>query len=263
MFGALRRWRRRRLLERLVIPDDLWADALATLPYLDGRDPATRQRLRELATLFLHEKSIVGARDFEVTPAMRVTIAAQACVLVLELGLEWYRGWENIVVYPSEFTPRHTYEDDAGVVHESDESFTGEAMHGGPVLLSWPDVLASGEWHATGMNLVIHEFAHKIDMLSGDADGRPPLHPGMSASQWCDVMRAAYEDFCARVDRGEDTAIDPYAAEHPSEFFAVLSEVFFAEPTLLRREYPHVYDLLRRLYRQDPAPSVGGNRGPA
>jgi Mlc titration factor MtfA (ptsG expression regulator) len=102
------------------------------------------------------------------------------------------------------------------------------------------------------MNLVIHEFAHKLDMLDGDADGVPPLHSGMSRAQWRAVLAEAYEHFCARVERGAITTIDPYAAEHPSEFFAVASEVFFAEPAVLRAAYPAFYDELCRFYRQDP-----------
>ena len=129
----------------------------------------------------------------------------------------------------------------------------GESMLGGPVVLSWPDVEASADWQGSGMNLVIHEFAHKIDMRDGDANGCPPLPPDMSAREWKLAFDAAYEDFAARVDEAEDTAIDPYAAEHPAEFFAVLSEVFFAEPSLLVDEYPDVYRAFAGFYRQDPA----------
>ncbi len=103
------------------------------------------------------------------------------------------------------------------------------------------------------MNLVVHEFAHKIDMAHGEANGCPPLPAEMSAAAWTGALAAAYDDFAARVERGDDTAIDAYAAESPSEFFAVLSEVFFAEPALLRQDYPAVYEQFRKFYRQDPA----------
>jgi Mlc titration factor MtfA (ptsG expression regulator) len=126
-------------------------------------------------------------------------------------------------------------------------------MHGGPVILSWPDVAASADWDDAQMNLVIHEFAHKIDMRDGDANGCPPLADVASRRDWQRVMRAAYADFCVRVDAGEDTEIDPYAAENPGEFFAVLSEVFFADPLLLHHDYPDVYGEFARFYRQDPA----------
>ena len=143
--------------------------------------------------------------------------------------------------------------DEAGVVHVNDGPLAGEAMPGGPVALSWPDVEASADFEATGMNLVIHEFAHKLDMRDGDANGCPPLDPPLDTRRWKAVLSAAYDDFAARVDRDEETAIDSYAADSPAEFFAVLSEVFFASPVTLVREYPDVYRQLVAFYRQDPA----------
>ncbi|HEX2649205.1 MAG TPA: zinc-dependent peptidase, partial [Burkholderiales bacterium] len=134
------------------------------------------------------------------------------------------------------------------VVHEWDDELAGEAMPGGPVVLSW-DALAA----ASDINVVIHEFAHKLDMLNGTADGVPPLHVGMDRKAWIAAFDKAYEGFCDAVDRDKDTWLDPYAAEHVSEFFAVTSEAFFREPRETRRRYPDVYDQLRLFYRQDPA----------
>ena len=253
MWSAISRWRRRRILSRTAIPDELWHEAVALRPFVSIYDDEGLQRLRDKAVLFLHAKGIVGAQGHEVTPLQRVVIALEACVLVLELDMAFYDGFENVIVYPGEFVPEWEWEDEAGVVHRNDEPLAGEAMPGGPVVLSWPDVAASGDWQATGMNLVIHEFAHKIDMRNGDADGCPPLHAGMSTSAWSTTLTSAYDDFCARVDSDEPTRIDPYAAESPAEFFAVLSEVFFADPRLLRDEYPDVYRQFAAFYRQDPA----------
>jgi Mlc titration factor MtfA (ptsG expression regulator) len=253
MLDALRRWRRARVLQAAALPDALWEDAVATLPFLVFYAAGELAKLRDLVVLFLDAKGIIGARGHEVTPLQRVVIAIQACVPILNLDLSLYDGFENVVVYPDEFVPRWEWEDEAGVVHQMDDALAGEAMPRGPVVLSWPDVEASGNWDATGMNLVIHEFAHKIDMASGDANGCPPLPAGMQAAAWQHTLAAAYEDFCARQDRGEDTEIDPYAAESPAEFFAVLTEVFFADPLLLRDEYPDVYAQFARFYRQDPA----------
>ena len=126
-------------------------------------------------------------------------------------------------------------------------------MPRGPVVLSWPDVEASADWSTAGMNLVIHEFAHKLDMRSGEANGCPPLPAEMPPRSWQKAMNSAFEHFRKRVEGGEDTPIDPYAAESPAEFFAVLSEVFFADPTLLVQEYPKVYELFAWFYKQDPA----------
>ncbi len=163
-------------------------------------------------------------------------------------GLDSYRGWLGVIVYPGDFIiPRKQMSED-GVVHEFDDEVAGEAWEGGPVLLSWFDRPED----ADGMNVVIHEFAHKLDMLNGVPDGLPPLHEGMRRQAWIDAFEPAYADFCERVDAGEDTFIDPYAAESPAEFFAVTSEVFFETPDVLRAEYPAVYEQLKQFYRQDP-----------
>ena len=241
------------MLRKAAIPDPLWRDACAALPFLARYEAPELGRLRDLVVLFLDAKSIIGAQGHDVTPLQRTIIAIQACVPVLNLDLALYDGFENIVVYPGEFVPRREYEDEYGVVHRQDDALAGEAMHGGPVVLSWPDVEASADWDAAQMNLVIHEFAHKIDMHDGDANGCPPLPDDRTRREWQRVMRDAYTSFCERVDAGEETAIDPYAAESPGEFFAVLSEVFFAEADLLRSEYPSVYGEFARFYRQDPA----------
>lgn len=252
MFKAIRRWKQKRILATSEIPAPLWREALEELPFLAIYTEAELARLRQQVVLFLSAKSIVGASRFEVTPLMRVMIAIQACVLTLNLGPHYYDGWENVVVYPDEFITGLEYEDEAGVMHLRDEPLAGEAVPGGPVILSWPDVEASADWSGTGMNLVIHEFAHKIDMRNGEANGCPPLHPDMHRRAWQKAMTDAYEHFCRRVQDGEATEIDPYAAQSPAEFFAVLSEVFFAEPTLLQMEYPGVYRLFTQFYRQDP-----------
>jgi len=241
--GWLTDWRRRRVLEKHRIDDALWAEATRGLAFL----PPT-PRLRELVLLFLAEKQFSGTHGFEVTDPMRVSIAAQACLPILELGLDWYCGFTGIVVYPGDFRVRRVEADEHGVVHEWDDELAGEAMPGGPVVLSW-DATAND----SQINVVIHEFVHKIDMLNGVADGLPPLHAGMDEAAWSGAFREAYEGFCDAVERGRDTWLDPYAAEHPSEFFAVISEAFFQQAAETRRRYPDVYSQLKRFYRQDPA----------
>jgi len=252
VFETIRRWKQKRILATSAIPEPLWREALEALPFLAIYTEAELARLRQQVVLFLSAKSIVPARDFRVTPLMRVMIAIQACVLTLNLGPHYYDGWENVVVYPDEFITGLEYEDEAGVVHRRDEPLAGEAVPGGPVILSWPDVEASADWSSAGMNLVIHEFAHKLDMRGGEANGCPPLHPDMPRRIWQKTMAASYEHFRQRMEKGEETEIDPYAAESPAEFFAVLSEIFFVEPTLLQMEYLDVYRLFAQFYRQDP-----------
>jgi Mlc titration factor MtfA (ptsG expression regulator) len=241
--GWLSDWRRRRVLGKHRIDDALWHRATGKLRFLPSS-----AKLRDLVVLFLAEKEFVGAHGIEVGDAMRVSIAAQACLPVLELGLDWYRGWHGVVVYPGDFRVRRQETDEDGVVHEWDDELAGEAFPGGPVVLSW-DAAA----HDPAMNVVIHEFTHKLDMLNGAADGLPPLHPGMDPAAWTAAFSAAYEGFCDAVERGRDTWLDPYAAEHPSEFFAVVSEGFFTDAAEARRRYPDVYEQLKLFYRQDPA----------
>ena len=237
--GWLTDWRRRRVLKKHRLDDALWP-RLEFLP--------RSQKLKDLALLFLAEKQFTAVHGLHLTDAMRVSIAAQACLPILELGLDWYSGWTGVVVYPGDFRVRRSEVDEDGVVHEWDDELAGEAMPGGPVVLSW-DAAANDPY----MNVVIHEFAHKLDMLDGIADGRPPLHAGMDARAWRKAFDDAYQGLCDAVDRGRDTWLDPYASEHPSEFFAVVSEAFFEDPKETRRRYPDVYDQLKRFYRQDPA----------
>ena len=261
IFSALSAWRRRRVLATHALPDELWNEAVGLLPFLQPYGADDLRALRDRVVLFLADKAIVGARDFEVTPLMRVVIAIQACVLVLRMDAGAYDGWTNVVVYPDEFRPRIEYEDEAGVVHIRDHEIAGEAWQGGPVLLSWADVMASRDFAAAGMNLVIHEFAHKLDMRNGAPDGLPLLRSGMNVAVWNRVAAAAYQDFVHGVEAWEaegepgDAApvIDPYAADAPEEFFAVCSEMFFAAPEALRAIYPQYYAQLVIFYGQDLA----------
>lgn len=255
MLGRIREWRRRRALERNAIADALWRRVLSRFELFTGLDGEEEIRLRELATLILHEKSIHAAEGYAISDEMRVTIAAQAALVVLNLGIEWYRGWVEVIVYPDEFLPDHEYTDEHGIVHRLREPRTGESWEGGPLILSWADV-ESPDMEA-GYNVVIHEFAHKLDMLNGASDGLPPLHAGMTREAWSSALGAAYGDLCRRAESGDETALDPYACEGPDEFFAVASEAFFLIPDVLVSEYPEVYRQFREFYRQDPAARLG------
>jgi hypothetical protein len=251
MLEGFRNWRRERILRRSGLDDRQWRAVLERYPFTRALDREERARLRELVVLFLHEKSIVGAGGLTLRDEMRVSIAAQACMLIMNLDLGYYRGWIEVIVYPDEFVAEYDYVDEDGVAHHVRAPMTGESWLEGPVILSWADAeLRGGE---PGYNVVIHEFAHKIDMLNGEANGFPPLHRDMDRAAWSHAFGAAYEDFRGRVARGEPGAIDPYAAEHPSEFFAVLSEAFFETPAAVHEEYGEVYRLLAAFYRQDPA----------
>lgn len=265
--GLLRSWRRRRLLRRARIDEALWRSVIAGLPFLGYLDGVELARLRDMALVFLDEKEMHGAHGLVLADDVRLAIALQACLPVLNLGLNVYDGWIGIVVHPGEFKVRREEVDEAGVVHEWEDGLAGESWPGGPVVLSWDDV----RFGEAGYNVVIHEFAHKIDMLNGDADGYPFAHSGMQAKTWHAVLEESYGRFRAAVERGarharrrqdgtaaidergRELPFDPYAAEHPAEFFAVMSEEFFTDPLTLREEFPELYRQLALFYRQDPA----------
>ncbi|MCF1184128.1 zinc-dependent peptidase [Marichromatium gracile] len=250
--GALSQWWRARRIERVsrMFSTRDWESAWEALPLLAGFDPETAERLEALALEFLRTKRIECAQGVALTATERLRIALQAALPVLELGLDWYRGWYAVIVYPEEFVPEREVMDDDGVVWIEQEAKSGESWEQGPVILSWADVAAGGR--GEGYNVVIHELAHKLDMRAGAPNGCPPLHPGMSSADWQRDLAAAYADLCTRVEADEETAIDPYASESPAEFFAVTSEYFFEWPELLMETYPAVYAQLRAFYRQHP-----------
>lgn len=245
------RWRRRRLIANSRIPEPSWHAALTRLPLLRALSAEERAHLQNMAILFLHEKTFEGAGGLEVTDDMRLSVALQACLPILNLGIEWYRGWAAIIMYPGGFIPTQMYTDAAGVVHSSRRPLCGESWLRGPVVLSWPDVETQRPY---GHNLVLHEFAHKLDMRNGSANGMPPLHRGMNVKAWTHDFSQAFADLQARLARNETVApIDAYATKAPAEFFAVLSELFFAAPEVVIGCYPLIYGQLRNFYRQDPA----------
>jgi len=259
----------------VALPDDLWEAAVTSLPFVARISAEDQVRLRKLTGQLLATKEMAGAAGLELSAEIQLNIAVQACLPVLNLGLDWYRGWTSIVVYPGEFLVPRSLTDDDGVVHEYTEPIAGEAWDGGPLLLSWEDTQAAGTSDGEAYSVVIHEFAHKIDLLNGDADGVPPfsaaLHPGLDARLWRDTLADAYARFVAELEiierelprdiDPESSAADPYyshlpldayAAQDEGEFFAVSSEAFFVEPVRLERAFPHWYALLAAFFRQDP-----------
>lgn len=245
------RWRRARILKHTAFSESVWRATVAHYSFLRVLTDAELAQLKERVIGFLHEKAIHGAGNLIIRDEMRMAIAVQACILILNLEPACYRGWVEVIVYPDEFVADYEYMDENGVVHRVREPMSGESWLRGPVVLSWKDTEAAD--HGAGYNVVIHEFAHKLDMLNGDANGFPPLHADMSREAWSQAFAAAYEDFCRRVDRHEETLVDAYAADDPAEFFAVTSEAFFEIPQALQAGYPEVYRQLALFYRQDPS----------
>ena len=257
-----RSWQRSRedaALRRRAIPDDLWKRTLVRFPFLRWREAEDQLELRRLTSLFLDRKEFSAAGGLRLTDAMVVAIAAQAVLPVLKLGLARYDGFVGIVVHPDQVVARRAVHDDDGLVHEYDEPLAGEAVQGGPVMLSWRDVRAGGRSTSPGYNVVIHEFAHVLDMADGQPDGVPLLPPGLSRAAWLAVLEPQFEAFAKRIDNDDETALDPYGASSIDEFFAVASESFFVSPHALAREHAPLYELLGRFYLQDarawvPAP---------
>jgi Mlc titration factor MtfA (ptsG expression regulator) len=252
--ARLKARREQRIVQRRAIDDALWLQTLAALPFVARRSDADLTELRRLSSLFLHDKEFSGAGGLAVTDAMAVSIAVQACLPVLRIGLQPYRSFVGIVVHPDEVVAPREVVDDDGVVHQYDEVLTGEAMGGGPLMLSWTDVRDAGESADWAYNVVIHEFAHVLDMADGgEPDGAPPLPTLAERQRWRSVLETEYATFCQWLDDGIETVLDPYGAEAIDEFFAVAAEAFFVAPEAMRAEHPALYDLLAGYFRQDPA----------
>jgi len=257
------------------IPSPLWEQTLAEHPFVQRLTGADDPQFRRLCGRLLQAKVMTGADGLQLTAAIQVSIAVQACLPIQRLGLGWYRGWSGIVVYPAQFRAHRTVQDEAGLVHEFSETVAGEAWEGGPVIVSWAQGERDQAQADFACNVVIHEFAHKLDMLNGDADGLPALdrrlHRGLEPHLWRRILDEAFNRFCAAVDLVEldlpddvdpessaadayyaGLALDPYAAQDVAEFFAVSSEAFFVAPQRLCDAFPQWYALLSAFYLQDP-----------
>ena len=244
MWGWLRRTPR-------AIDPVLWQQSCQRGPWLQGLDAPRRDRLAGLAARFLHEKTISPVGDLVLDDSDAVLLAALCCLPLLELGEVGLRGWSQLIVYPDAFRVQRSHVDAAGVLHQWDDELIGESWDSGPLILSWADIQADIADPHAGYCVAVHEMGHKIDALDGAIDGTPPL-PREWQREWAKDFQAAYDTFCARVDRGRETLIDPYAAEAPEEFFAVATEYHFSAPDLLAQEMPGVAAHLRRFYGASP-----------
>ena len=248
----IKRYLTKRVLRRHAIPFNTWHSITSKIPLIAGRSNKEKARLRLLSTLFLHQKSFTGAHDLEVTLNMGITIAAQACLEILYLGLNAFDGWIEIIIYPSAFIVNRDVTDENGVVRAQANSLSGESWGQGPVILSWQDVKQDSYHLHPGHNVVIHEFAHKLDMLSGRADGQPPLTNDMSLQAWSDTLRVAHAKLISQIEHHQHSYINSYAATNPAEFFAVSCEYFFTAPHILEKHSPAVYQQLKSYFKQDP-----------
>lgn len=284
MIDLLQRLLPRSLRKPTPVPDAMWQSTLATHPFLSALNREERDRLRLLSTHFLAEKEFHGANGLELTDAMALAIAAQACLPLLRMHgtsgeavrdplklLDWYGDFVGIVVQPGAVVARRKTTDSAGVVHQFDEVLAGEAMDRGPLMLSWEEVAQASAAAEHGSNVVIHEFVHKLDMrgisLGEHPDGAPPLPRGFmgtrnaseARSLWRQTMEVAFDGFREAVTMAERFGaerpwLDDYAAKDPAEFFAVTCEAYFVSRVRFAQEFPALLALYDGFFRPASTP---------
>ncbi|MFC3913678.1 zinc-dependent peptidase [Pseudaeromonas sharmana] len=229
---------------------DAWRCWRLQVPILRGLSEDEGEHLQHLAWQFLQQKSITCIGVTPRTEQM-AAMALQACLPIMQLGLDWYRNFYEIILLPAPVERHDEIPLGAGLVAEETSLHLGEAWEQGPVVLVWPEVLHDGHWD--GYHLVIHELAHKLDMLAdGIANGMPPERPGVPIARWQSVMESSYAAVCHCHDTGVNCCLDEQACDGLDELFAIASEVFFCQPLALQQQYPALYDLLRGWYQQDP-----------
>jgi len=254
LLAGWRRWREQRLLRRFAIPEPLWQALLVDYPFIARRSATDRTELRRLCSLFLARKRFHTSGGLQLTDAMALAVAAQACLPVLRLDLALYEGTVGIVLHPGEVLAPREEVDEHGVVHQWDEVLAGEAMPGGPLMLSWDAVQQADDPQQPVFNVVVHEFVHLLDLHhGGDANGLPEIDDPTLRQRWVRELPLAWDRFADRVAHREPSCIDPYGSAALDEFFAVAAEAFFVAPQELRNEDPSLYALLAAYFRQDPA----------
>jgi MtfA peptidase len=249
------RHRRRRLREALLVrqPPALHLAILErNLPLYRRLPPELRRRLGGLVNVFLDDKEFVGCDGLAVTDEMRVTVAGNACLLLLGGDRAIFPGFRTILVYPDSFVADQTSYD--GLVEIRERSVrSGESWERGPVVLAWADIEEDMHCPGDGRNVVLHEFAHKLDEENDSMDGLPILSDRSQLAQWRDVLSREYDALRRDAEAGRESILDPYGAESPAEFFAVATEAFFGMPGTVRDQLPDLYDQLQRYYNLDPA----------
>ncbi|KKL18831.1 hypothetical protein LCGC14_2471600 [marine sediment metagenome] len=251
MFGFKRR-RRRKLRDR-PFPAE-WLEVLRrNLPYYRLLCPSEQAELQGHIQVFLAEKGFEGCGGLVMTDEIRVSIAAQACILLLGREGGYYPRMKSIFVYPHGYEVPVTRRGGPDLVVGGEQGRLGESWYRGPVVLSWDDVRKGAADVHDGQNLIFHEFAHQLDSETGSHDGAPLLSRRSMYIAWARVLGAEYRRLTEDLRRHRDTVLDGYGATDPAEFFAVATEAFFEKPIALRRRHRQLYQQLAEFYRQDPA----------
>jgi Mlc titration factor MtfA (ptsG expression regulator) len=245
--------RRRRKLLAEPFPQE-WLEYLRrNVSHYGFLSETEQSRLRDDLRIFITEKHWEGCGGLTMTDEIKVTIAAQACLLLLGLKHNYFERVQSILVYPSGYRVKGEQVGRDGLIHERGEGRLGEAWYRGPVILAWDEVRYDAQNPGQGQNLVFHEFAHQLDMLDGQIDGTPPLETPEQYQRWREVMTAEYEQLIRASELGRATLLDQYGTTDEGEFFAVATECFFERPVALQRRHPRLYEILRDYYHQDPA----------
>jgi hypothetical protein len=249
------RWLRHRRRQRILatpFPHE-WLEIMQRhVPMTELLTPDEHRRLCDDLRLLIAEKRWEGCAGLEITDEIKVTIAAQACLLTLAREQRVFRRVKTILVYPDVYSVPVTDRGGLGVVVERRHRRLGEAWYRGPIVLAWSAVRQGGRDMKDGRNVVLHEFAHKLDMLDGWVDGTPPLGGREQYRQWIEVMTREFERLRDQSERGRATLLDPYGATSPGEFFSVATECFFEKPKQMAKRHPELYEVLGAYYQQDP-----------
>lgn len=247
----LPRWRLRRAINQ-PFPEQWVAILERNIQVYRHLPVALRLQLRKLILQFLHQKTFTGAGGLDITDEIRVTIAAEACMLVLNRASGVYPALRYIIVYPTAFIARHSQVDETGVAREQAHGLLGESWHNGKVILAWDSVLSGARNFVDGRNVVLHEFAHQLDSETGAANGAPLLAGASSYRSWAKILSGEFSALQDDIQHRRRSLLDHYGATHPAEFFAVATETFFEQPAQMAKHHAELFELLKAYYRVDP-----------
>ncbi len=251
LFFTFKRWQKWRL-DTQPFPAS-WQAILTTNIAIYRKLPtALKTQLHQHIKLFLRDKVFYGCNGLQITDEMRVTIAGEACLLLLNRTTNDYYQLHHILIYPTSFIPQRVQKNESGVVSANHSILLGESWNQGKVILSWQDVINGATGSSTGHNVVLHEFAHQLDQESGSANGAPLLGSQSSYQRWARVLSKEFEQLQRHSRQGFNDVIDQYGATNPAEFFAVVTETFFERPKQLRKKHPELFDELQRFYAVNP-----------
>ena len=251
MFGFIKRWRRDKIRQRAFPAawENILRANMGLYPALTAEDQA---ELHRHIQVFIAEKYFEGCRGVEITDEIRVTIAGNACLLLMHRETNYFRELLTILVYPSVFFVEHKEVDEHGFEMTEVMENAGESWDRGNVIIAWDTAKRGALDPRDGLNVIIHEFAHQLDSEAGDVDGAPEMESREQAEQWAKVFRHEYDALCEAVEAGHKTLIDDYGATNPAEFFAVCVETFFEKAHQLKEHHPELYAALSRYFKQDP-----------